>query len=179
MVYSIYLVSPAMQTLPTPMRSGLEGLSCAQAMKSVLLSFHVVLKVALFLGGFPCRFDENFELIPIKPWIFLLKYMAFFLTALGLFCLGVWNFLRSLEVGFGWDSLMKYFSLFAGNYERVMDTMTYLSSPVTAVYIAISLAGSMAFMGEALSKLETQIRNFKPFHSPTKTSAKSAFMALL
>ena len=92
---------------------------------SVLARFNVVLRFFSSIGIFPCSFEEDSSMKPMKPWIFLTKWIVIVTILLGGYLAALWYMLDQSDMGFTWDSFTEYLKNFVSSTITTLDAAGY------------------------------------------------------
>ena len=136
---------------------------------SVLARFNVVLRFFSSIGIFPCRFEEDFSMIPIKPWLFLTKWIVIVTILLGGYLAALWYMLDQSDMGFTWDSFIEYLKDFVSSTITTLDAAAFVGPIFLTLYIGLGLVWSNSSMGQPIMTLEDHIRLNMPTNSKRLT----------
>ena len=136
---------------------------------SVLTRFNVVLRFFSSIGIFPCSFEEDSSMTPIKPWIFLTKWIVIVTLLLGGYLAALWYMLDQSDMGFTWDSFTEYLKDFVSSTITPLDAAAFVGPIFLTLYIGLGLIWSNSSMGQSIMTLEDHIRLNMPTNSKKLT----------
>ena len=136
---------------------------------SVLARFNVVLRFFSSIGIFPCSFVEDSSMTPIKPWIFLTKWIVIVTILLGGYLAALWYMLDQSDMGFTWDSFIEYLKDFVSSTITTLDAAAFVGPIFLTLYIGLGLVWSNSSMGQPIMTLEDHIRLNMPTNSKRLT----------
>ena len=91
----------------------------------VLGIYNFVLRFFSTIGVFPCNFEEDSNMTPMKPWLFLTKWIIIATIFLGGYLAALWYMLDQSDMGFTWDSFTEYLKNFVSSTITTLDAAGY------------------------------------------------------
>ena len=136
---------------------------------SVLARFNVLLRFFSSIGIFPCSFEEDSSMTPIKPWIFLSKWIVIVTILLGGYLAALWYMLDQSDMGFTWDSFTEYLKNFVSSTITILDAAAFVGPIFLTIYMGLGLIWSSSSIGQPIMTLEDHIRLNMPTNSKRLT----------
>ena len=145
---------------------------------SVLARFNVPLRFFSTIGVFPCSFEEDSSMTPIKPWLFLTKWMIIVTILLGGYLAALWYMLDQSDMGFTWESFTEYLKNFVSSTITPLDAAAFVGPIFLTLYIGLGLIWSSSTMGQPMISLEDHIRLNMPSNAKRLTFWKFLNVAI-
>ena len=146
---------------------------------SCLFDSRTIINLAYKTAVFPCYFTEDFKLKPLKPWQFILKFMAMNLLILGANVVTVWYFIDQSQVE-GYDFLTYIKNFFEGS-KTLLDRATFVFPMVSTAVLSVLLNFSNAYTSGSLNEFENHLmlsmpKQTKSIGKPSKFWTCSSFL---
>ena len=106
---------------------------------------------------------------PIKPWIFLSKWIVIVTILLGGYLAALWYMLDQSDMGFTWDSFTEYLKNFVSSTITILDAAAFVGPIFLTIYMGLGLIWSSSSIGQPIMTLEDHIRLNMPTNSKILT----------
>ena len=95
---------------------------------------------------------------PIKPWVFLTKWIVIVTILIGGYVAALWYMLDQSIKGFTWDSFTDYLKNFVSSTITTLDAAAFVAPIFFSIYIGLGLIWSATSMGQAMIAIEEHIK---------------------